>query len=32
MDEIRWSAAELNLQGLDLGIEPLLDDLGRESP
>jgi glycosyltransferase involved in cell wall biosynthesis len=32
MDEIRWSAAELSLQGLDLGIEPLLDELGGEAP
>jgi len=32
MDEIRWSAAELSLQGLDLGIERLVSDLAEESP
>jgi len=31
VDEMRWSAAEPSLQGLDLGNEPLLDELGREA-
>ena len=31
-DELRWSAHELGLQGLDLGLDPLLADLCGQRP